>query len=109
MKRKRIVRKSRTISKRATNQTVAYAYRGGQIGFVTPTCDGGIPDGTLFIARGDDAIVRATVSSLARRAWDNKTLIVPGCPEAKDDTAALDAFKQFATRVQNALKQPAAD
>jgi hypothetical protein len=104
MKRKRIAGQPRARTKRVTNEIVAYAYRGGQIGFATPTRNDGVPDGTLFIARGDAELVRATVSGLARRAYDNKTLIVPGCPEANDDTQALEFFKRFATRVQNALK-----
>ena len=106
MKSKNPVRIAR--KPRPRTETVAYAYRGGQIGFISPPRDGGIPEGTLFIARGDADLVRDIVSGLARRAYDNETLIVPGCPEATDDTQALDAFKQFAARVQNALKQPAA-
>jgi len=94
---------------RPKTETIAYAYRGGQIGFITPPRDGGIPEGTLLIARGDADLVRATVSSLARRAYDNETLIVPGCPEAKNEIQALDAFKQFAARVQSAMKRDAAD
>jgi hypothetical protein len=80
-------------------QIRAYAFGSGEIGFTS----GCVPAGALIIAKGEDKIVRETVSGLARRAYDNETLLVPGVPEAQDEGAGYEAFKRFHGHVQNAL------
>lgn len=76
-------------------QIRAYAFGSGEIGFTT----GCVPAGALIIARGEETVVREVVTGLARRAYDNETLLVPGVPEAVDETAGYEAFKRFFDRV----------
>ena len=38
---------------------------------------------------------RSVIEARARHAYDNKTLLVPGVPEAANDAAALEAFEAF--------------
>lgn len=85
-------------------QTTAYAYASGEIGFANPA-ELGVPKGALLIARGPQAEVTSTVTGLARRAYDNETLLVPGVPEAQNEGAGYAAFKVFFDRVQIALSK----
>lgn len=81
---------------------VAYVWACGEIGFMT-VGNGGIPNGTLFLARGDRAALVQVITGLARRAQDGETLLVPGVPEAPGDGDAYHAFRIFFERVQTAL------
>jgi hypothetical protein len=74
----------------------AYAFASGHIGFT----DSALPNGALLLAYGPEDVVRSTVEGNARRAYDNETLLVPGCPETETQTAALEAFAKFFERVQ---------
>lgn len=78
------------------NKIRAYAFASGEIGFT----GNALPNGALLLAYGPVDIVRDTVEGNARRAYDNETLLVPGCPEAETQTAALEAFTKFFERVQ---------
>lgn len=49
----------------------------------------------LPIARGPAKKVREFMQAKARHAYDGKTLLVPGVPEAEDQTAGLEALKKF--------------
>ncbi len=51
--------------------------------------------------------MRSTVSAVARLAYDNETLFVPGVPEAKSDDAALAAVVAFAKAVDTRLAERA--
>jgi hypothetical protein len=66
---------------------IAYCWRSGVIEFGTK-----VPEGCIEIARGKESVVRKAISATARMAHDNKTLLVPGVPEAADDQAAGDAL-----------------
>ena len=79
-----------------------YAYRGGVIEFAPASA--GVPDGALLIATGQRGAIVPVVCGLARRAYDNATLLVPGCPEATNDTEAYEAFAKFFERVQRSLR-----
>ncbi|MGC9272238.1 hypothetical protein [Acidiphilium sp.] len=78
----------------------AYCDRSGTIGFCRATC----PDGTLPIAsHAHDALLRGAIAAVARHAYENNTLLVPGLPEASDSEAALDALIAFSARVRERL------
>lgn len=68
----------------------AYCYASGQIEFGAR-----IPDGALPIARGRSKPLRDFICGVARHAYDGETLLVPGIPEAPDQSAALDALRAF--------------
>lgn len=48
---------------------------------------------------------REEIETWARRAYDNKTLLVPGIPEAKCLGDALDAAANFADRIRKMLAE----
>lgn len=82
------------------DRLTAFADRSGQISF---TGDASVPDGMLAIACAPSDQLRRVVSVNARFAYNNKTLLVPGVPEAKDDADALDALLIFQARVRQRL------
>lgn len=49
----------------------------------------------------DDAFLKATIEGIARRLNDNRTLVVPGFPEAGTPEARLDALIAFGERVRD--------
>ncbi len=69
---------------------IAYCWAGGVIGFGRK-----VPAGALEIARGPAKPLRKWIDVMARHAYDGKTLLVPGIPEAPDERAALKALHQF--------------
>jgi hypothetical protein len=77
----------------------AYAFASGQIGFTNSA----LPKGALLLAYGPEEIVRSTVRGNARLAYDNETLLVPGCTEAEIQAQAYEAFTKFFDRVQSQL------
>ncbi|WP_236665124.1 hypothetical protein [Aeromonas dhakensis] len=48
--------------------------------------------------------LKESVGVLARHAYDNKTLLVPGIPEAEDMSAAYDALIKFNCRVRHHME-----
>lgn len=68
----------------------AYCYRGGDIHFGQQ-----VPAGAIELMRGSDNIVKGRVEVRARHAYDGKTLLVPGVPEAEDEFGAMQAVEQF--------------
>lgn len=70
----------------------AYCYASGRIEFGPK-----IPDGALPIAKGPDRALRDFLCGVSRHAYDGETLLVPGIPEAPNQSAALDALKRFTT------------
>jgi hypothetical protein len=71
---------------------MAYAvcWRSGQIEIFAT-----VPDGTIPIARGRRRDLEKEMLGAARHAYDGKTLLLPGLPEADDDFQGLDAVKAF--------------
>lgn len=69
---------------------IAFCYASGQIGFARD-----LPEGALPIIKGKAKDVRDKIEGNARLAYDGKTWLVPGIPEAADDIAALDALERF--------------
>ncbi|MGA7438608.1 MAG: host nuclease inhibitor protein [Luteibacter sp.] len=66
---------------------IAYCYATGVICFGTK-----VPKGALAIASGPELPLRDHIAATARLAYDNKTLLVPGVPEAEAQDAKLDAL-----------------
>lgn len=65
----------------------AYCYASGQIKIGTK-----VPVGALPIISGPENKLRAVIQGTARLARDNKTLLVPGIPEAPNQEEALNAL-----------------
>ncbi len=78
--------------------TRAYCYASGQIGFARS-----VPAGAIQIAMGSPTRLRKAVSAVARLAYDGKTLLVPGVPEAPNQRVAGDALARFIPEVEKRL------
>ena len=72
----------------------AYAWRGGIIEFGSTT-----PKGAIELARSWEARLREVICAIARHAYDGKTLLVPGIPEAETDAKAAEALDRFRDQV----------
>ena len=57
--------------------------------------------GALMIIKGKRKRVKRIVSAKARRAYDGKTLLVPGIPEATDSNFRLIALIDFIELCEN--------
>lgn len=73
---------------------VAYAWRGGIIEF-----GASVPKGAIEIALAFEARLRNVICAVARHAYDGKTLLVPGIPEAVSDDEAANALDRFRDQV----------
>ncbi len=80
---------------------VACADRAGVIRFAKRRPKSALP----ICRRHSLATLRSTVSAVARLAYGNETLLVPGVPEAKSDGAALAAVAAFAKAVDTLLAE----
>jgi hypothetical protein len=69
---------------------VAYCYRSGEIEIGTD-----VPTSGILLARGEEKVLKEAISARARLAYDNKTFLVPGIPEATDEETALLAARTF--------------
>lgn len=91
------------MSRRLMNTTLAYCFASGRIEFGSRCPKGAIP-----LLRGEDKKVREFVEPLARHGYSTRlidgrrtkipgtdTLLVPGVPEAPDQSAAMDALQAF--------------
>lgn len=54
-----------------------------------------VPSGAIEVPRGPARVLRARMSVLCRHAYDGKSLLVPGIPEAENDEATMNASKPF--------------
>lgn len=70
--------------------TIAHCDASGVIEF-SNTC----PPGHLPIAAGPADKLRELIMGACRHAYDGVTLLVPGIPEAPNQSAGLDALKRF--------------
>jgi hypothetical protein len=82
-----------------TMDILAYCDRSGVIGYTA----GKLPAGRLPIARGEKQKLDEAIGGLCRLAYDNKTMLVPGIPEAQDDDEALEALATFTKRVRDSM------
>ncbi len=55
-----------------------------------------LPRGTVPLLRGPLRTLRNRIEPVARHAYDGKTLLVPGVPEAPNENAAMDALIRWA-------------
>ena len=76
----------------------AIVWRTGKIEFVQ-RC----PTGALLITTAPARKLRPVVEVVARHAYDGKTLLVPGVPEAEDELAAYSAVRAFIDQVNRRL------
>ncbi len=76
----------------------AYCWRSGMIEFGRS-----VPAGAIQIARAPARKLKPLVDVHARHAYDGKTLLVPGIPEAQNDGAAEHALDMFIERLANIL------
>jgi len=53
------------------------------------------PIGAIEIAAGPAKPLRDFISARARHAYDGETLLVPGVPEAADQTEGVDALRRW--------------
>lgn len=81
-------------AKRAT----LIAWRSGELE-VTDEC----PAGAIAIGYGPRRQLSNAILAIARHAYDGKTLLVPGIPEAATDDDALTALQRFQERVATHL------
>lgn len=65
----------------------AYCWANGHIEFGRK-----VPEGAIRFASGPAAVLRRAIEPAARLAYDNETLLVPGIPEAADQSTAGDAL-----------------
>lgn len=79
----------------------AYAWRTGRIDFGRK-----VPDGAIQIAEAPAKFLRQEISAVARHAYDGKTLLVPGVPEAKNGNSAVDALIAFADWIKPRFVKP---
>ncbi|MFP8007700.1 host nuclease inhibitor protein [Pseudomonas aeruginosa] len=70
--------------------TIAFCWASGLIQFGDQ-----VPEGAIEIARGDDQVVREILVTNSRHAYDNVSLLVPGLPEAANQTEGGDALECF--------------
>ena len=68
----------------------AWCYRSGEIVF-----GHSLPKGCILIAQGPAKPLREMICAVARHAYDGKTLLVPGIPEADTEKEAADALERF--------------
>lgn len=77
---------------------VICCWRSGEVELATRPVEG-----SLTLARGPRKRLELVLLALARHAYDSKTLLVPGLPEAPDDDAALTAVVEFQTQIERRL------
>jgi hypothetical protein len=93
--------------------TLAYCFASGQIEF-GPRC----PDGALPLVRGSDKKLRDFICGVARHGYATElvdgrptkirgtdTLLVPGVPEAPDQSEAMTALQAFMRWIAPAAKR----
>lgn len=78
---------------------VMYCWRTGRLAVGR----GAIPNGALMVTVGGEKTLRRILHGFARLAYDNKTWLVPGIPEAKTDAGARRALKRFTKGVNRRL------
>lgn len=62
------------------------------------------PEGGISLMRGSARRLKTLLEACARHAYDGKTLLVPGIPEADDDDAAYDAMVAFAAFLKKRVR-----
>lgn len=90
---------------RKPKQIRAYVWSKGRIDFGTR-----VPKGAIAIAKGPERRLRRIIMAIARWSYPSKpgagdeVPLVPGIPEARNDTARLDALFKFCQQVKERLQ-----
>lgn len=87
-----------------TQKKIAYALRSGRIEF-SPLPEKEHRGIAICPELAGDPHYREEIETWARLAYDNKTLLVPGVPEAKSEDDALAAVYAFCSRIRQMLKE----
>lgn len=74
----------------------AYCYATGQIGIGVV-----VPSGAVELAKGQHRALKEEIEVVARLAYDNETLLVPGVPEATSLDSAIAAVVGFVAWARN--------
>ena len=82
------------------HRLIAFCWASGQIDFGTT-----LPEGAIPVASGRPDSLRRVIAGMARIAYRNHTLLVPGIPEAIDGDSAIAALEQFSMRVRSRLSK----
>lgn len=87
-----------------TRKEIGYMLRSGRIEFSTTPWEEhpGLP---ICPEYAEHPRYREEIETWARRAYDNKTLLVPGIPEAKSSDDALAAAMTFDVRIREMLEE----
>ena len=85
-----------------TEKEIGYILRSGRIEFSTTPLEDhpGLP---ICPEYAEHPLYREKIETWARLAYDNKTLLVPGIPEAKSSDDALAAAINFANLIREML------
>lgn len=71
-----------------------FVYRSGEIRFHRAKITG-YDNGAMFLCDVPNRAARLRIEVRARLAYDNKTLLCPGIPEAENELEAYEAFSRF--------------
>lgn len=85
--------------------TYAHCYRSGEI----LLSEQSFVDGCLQIGSGTQSELERKLAARARLAYDGKTWLVPGLPEAECEDDALGAFREFRGRLERPLPMPSTE
>jgi hypothetical protein len=78
-------------SRHSTRSATAYCDRNGRI-----TIGRRCPANMAAMAHGSESTLRRAITACGRLAYDGKTWLVPGVPEAESDQEAVEAVTRFA-------------
>ena len=79
---------------------VAYCWRDGSIGI-----DRRLPKNAIKLGEAHGIRLKKAVSVCARHSRDGLALLVPGIPEADNDTEALQAVQHFREQLSRRLER----
>ena len=87
-----------------TQKEIGYMLRSGRIEFSAMPWEQhpGLP---ICPEYAEHPLYREMIETWARLAYDNKTLLVPGIPEAESSNDALVAAMTFADRIRKMLEE----
>ena len=81
-----------------------YVASANRSGVISINMSGKMPKGDLLIAVSCEKIFDI-IKGNCRLAYDNKTLLVPGIPEANNEQDALNALTKFCDRIKSRLER----
>lgn len=73
-----------------THKIYAYCFASGEI-----EMGSAVPDGAIWVAYGCHSALTGLIEGTARLAHDNATWLIPGVPEAENQTIASNALAAY--------------